>query len=412
MFVTVRIADPKHSLSDAQYDENGNVLATGVSSDSIKLPENLHIAGQVVNGTLSNALTAIDTTLGSIQGEVGILRTDVFGLNAKADEVAERIAEIEAVNAANSLELANAQEVAQRALQNTDGLNTSVASNSATISNINTRLDDILTRINSNASGSGITDPETLFSDEEQEETELGSGSNADLADEIAAYSVTVSDSLRSFGATYLGDTTIAGAVTVTGSTYLGDTNVLGAFTVGSSFSISQNAINVEGTPFSDQEEPVDGILFLQNSPLANKLDIFNGAVTIAKDGTIKTTGSVEVNGNLQIDGAITITATAGETIKAKDALYISAAGVVKKADSTNPNESAIVGIAANNALLGEKVLVIVGGKAKGFTTLEVGKKYYLGTNGLITPTPPALSESVPVGVAFSSNELVVQLGN
>jgi hypothetical protein len=149
----------------------------------------------------------------------------------------------------------------------------------------------------------------------------------------------------------------------------------------------------------------------LQNSEDANLLDIFNGAVTIDKTGTITTISDIKVKGDLNIEGAITITATAGEDLKAKDALFISDSGIVKKADSTFTDRSLVVGIAAKDAKKGEKVIIIIGGKAKGYTGLHAGSKYYLDTNGQITSDAPLdLSHAIPVGVAFSETELIVQV--
>ena len=142
-------------------------------------------------------------------------------------------------------------------------------------------------------------------------------------------------------------------------------------------------------------------------------LDILNGAVTIDRDGTISAKGSIKIDGDLQVEGAITMTATAGENIKAKDVLYVSAPGVVSKADANFEEKSIVVGVAARDAAKGSKVVIVIGGKAKGFNTLQTGKKYYLKPNGGLTHTLPLdVENAIPVGVAFSQNELIVQLGN
>jgi hypothetical protein len=71
-----------------------------------------------------------------------------------------------------------------------------------------------------------------------------------------------------------------------------------------------------------------------------------------------------------------------------------------------------VIGFASDDALEGEEVKVVVGGKINGFEDLQAGIRYYLSTNGSITPTPTVLDSQIPVGIAFSEEELLVQLGN
>ncbi len=214
------------------------------------------------------------------------------------------------------------------------------------------------------------------------------------MTDDFTAYTATVRDTFMSLGKTFLGDTNVSGRVNIDGT-----------------LTITENSINVIGNPYQDGQIPTDGILYLQNSPLANLIDLFDGAVTIDKFGTITTKGDVKIGGNLEIDGAITITAKAGETIKVGEALYISAPGIVRKADATNEAKATVVGIAANDAPLNQAVTIIIGGKAKGLKALQVGRRYYLGANALITPEIPTNAvKTVVIGIAFSLEELIIQL--
>ena len=72
-----------------------------------------------------------------------------------------------------------------------------------------------------------------------------------------------------------------------------------------------------------------------------------------------------------------------------------------------------MIGIAANDADINEQVKVIISGKAKGLRALEAGVKYYLGINGGLTPVVPTTAlKDVPVGIAFSETELLIQLGS
>ena len=87
------------------------------------------------------------------------------------------------------------------------------------------------------------------------------------------------------------------------------------------------------------------------------------------------------------------------------------APGIVKKADANIEEKATVVGIAANDALLNQEVTVIIGGKAKGLKDLQVGKRYYLGASAMLTPDVPLTAiKRVVVGIAFSLDELIIQL--
>ncbi len=218
--------------------------------------------------------------------------------------------------------------------------------------------------------------------------------SKATIAGDLTADTATMQDSFKVLGTSYLGDTTIAGTMNL-----------------GEHFTIGQNAINVTGTPVATGETPTDGILYIQNAPLANLVNIFNGAVTIDRNGTIQTQGDINIGGNLNIEGAITISGIAGEDIQAGDALYVYSNKTVKKADATDPIRVDIVGIAANDAALGQPVKIIIGGKAKGFKNLHAGQQYFLGADATITTVVPVTAiKIVPVGIAFSDSELIIRL--
>jgi uncharacterized protein YgiM (DUF1202 family) len=120
----------------------------------------------------------------------------------------------------------------------------------------------------------------------------------------------------------------------------------------------------------------------------------------------------VEIRGDLNIKGSITMTATAAEDIKAGTAVYVSESGKVKTVDVTNKDITEVLGIAAKDAKKDEEVTVIIGGKVKGLKDLQAGKKYYVGDKAEITKDlPDDAVNSIPVGIAFSDTELVIQLG-
>lgn len=404
-FVNISFADPTDFFAKLNLDNSNNIVVSKVSSNTVTIPSDISIAGHEVNGSLTNALLAIDNSLTTTNTKIGALETAILGVNDKADALDSRLVTLEDRQASTSSELA-------RTIEDANSLSGRVSSTSADILAINSRLDELLSRISSGSAATSTTvsaspsyieainsiaSGASLISTGSAEPTNIGVTSAATLSDDITAYTATVHDTFKSFGLSYLGNTTISGDVTVTGQTYLSDTNVVGSFSVGN-IALSDNAINTAGT------------LYLQNSSDSTSLNILNGAVTIDRDGTISAKGNVKVKGDLQLEGAITITATAGEDIKAMDALYVSGKNEVKKADSTNADKAVVIGFAAKNAKKGTTVTVIIGGKAQGFESLKVGKRYYLKNNGGITDVAPLTqSSAIPVGVAFTESELLVQ---
>ncbi|OGE24972.1 hypothetical protein A3C26_00515 [Candidatus Daviesbacteria bacterium RIFCSPHIGHO2_02_FULL_39_12] len=113
--------------------------------------------------------------------------------------------------------------------------------------------------------------------------------SEATVSGMLKAYQAEISDNFKVFGQTTLASTTIAGDLVVDGT-----------------FSVTNgNEINVIGAACQDTSKepkltfevgescPGNGILYLQKSPLAQGLDIFNGKVKIDNQGNIVTQGEV-----------------------------------------------------------------------------------------------------------------------
>jgi hypothetical protein len=419
-FVNVSFADPGNLFDKFSFDSESNIVVSRVSAETVKIPSNITIAGVETNGTLTGALLAIDSELARATGGISALQTAVLGVQDKTSELDTRVITLEEKQASTAAELA-------RTIDSATSLQDRVSSTSAGINDLNSRLDALLAQIASGStmastsaigSGSasynelveGLNDVDSLISSGSAAPSSIGVVSNAQLGDEIEAYGLTVKDTFTSLGLSYLGGTSISGDVTVAGTSYLSDTSIVGVVTI-DDITLTEASINVKGV--ADEDGVVTGgTLFLQNSVLAGDIDIFNGGVTIQKDGTISARGNVKVEGDLNVEGAITTSAVAGENIKAHDALYVATDGVVKKADSNFADRSNIVGVAATNAAKGAKVTVIIGGKAKGFQGLNAGTKYYLSSGGQMTPTPPLNQQNaITVGVAFSESELVVQTG-
>ena len=328
-----------------------------------------------------------------------------------------KVADLQTSQASSSALLAQTSQLANQAIVNAGSLGEQVASTSASISSLSQQIDDFISGFTSGFSSSSsanlnLTSPDTLISSQSATVVNLEVLSTATVSGELKAFSSTVQDTFKSFG-----------------MSYLNDTNVSGNFNVGSTLAISQNSINVTGTLTPPDSHPTDGILYLQNSPLANLIDIFNGAVVIYPNGNIQTKGDIAVGGNLNVlgeaqmmaganitgdlnlDGAITITASAGAQLTAGDALYIASDGAALKADTTDLDKSDVVGIAANDAQTSEQVKLIISGKAKLFNKLQTGRKYYLGTDGAITTDIPSNAvQTIPLVIAVSGTELIIRI--
>jgi len=105
-----------------------------------------------------------------------------------------------------------------------------------------------------------LTPPDILLASSSAYLSDISVISDADIGGLLTAYDLDVSNSLQSFGQTTLGNTLIAGNLTIDGT-----------------FSIENgNEINTIST------------LYLQKSPLSSSIDIFNGKVTIDPNGTLK----------------------------------------------------------------------------------------------------------------------------
>ena len=427
-FVNISFADPSNFLASLT-NSNGDSSLSKVSSDAINLPENLVINGQEVNGSLSNGLIALSSGINTVKSGVDELQISVAAANSKVDILASKLQQLEASNATNSALIA-------KALENNAQIDEKVSSTSSELVALNLRINDLVARLSTQSAntlvsdittsnsaqasasasylavtGGNISNPDTLIT-QNVVSPSVSTVSSSTLSDNADLSSLSIKESFKSLGSSFLGNTTISGGITVAGQAYLSDTDVVGKLTVNNTITLSENAINVLGVSTSN-DSVTGGILYLQNASQARGLDILDGKMTVDKNGNVSIAGDVTVGGDLNIEGAITITAIAGENIKAKDVLYVSGNGIVKRADATFGEKSAVIGLAANTVNKGSRVTIIIGGKAKGFKNLEAGKRYYLQSNAGITPTPPLDStHAISVGVAFTKDELILGLGN
>lgn len=105
---------------------------------------------------------------------------------------------------------------------------------------------------------------------------------------------------------------------------------------------------------------------------------------------------------------------TADEALAAVDAVYISAADNVSKADASSEATARVIGFNNSGVVADTGTAEICSeGVHSGFTGLTPGATYFLSeTAGLITTTPPSADESVvvQVGYAKSATELHIHI--
>lgn len=132
-------------------------------------------------------------------------------------------------------------------------------------------------------------------------------------------------------------------------------------------------------------------------------------ATTIAKEGGIQVTvgrqGPAGISG---VDGAGDF--EAGETIGGHRAVYFDGAGKLRKATSETGGNAAVA-IIRNAATAGAQTKIYKDGSVNGFSGLTPGARYFLGTDGVITETPPTSGIYQALGTAASATILIVEIG-
>ncbi|MBI2020457.1 MerR family DNA-binding transcriptional regulator [Candidatus Daviesbacteria bacterium] len=104
-----------------------------------------------------------------------------------------------------------------------------------------------------------LTPPDILLATDSAKLANIDITSDANILGALTAYEAEIADNFKVLGKSTLADTLVAGELVVDGS-----------------LSLTTNSINAMGT------------LYLQNSPLAEQLDLFNGLVTVDKNGHLR----------------------------------------------------------------------------------------------------------------------------
>ena len=144
----------------------------------------------------------------------------------------------------------------------------------------------------------------------------------------------------------------------------------------------------------------------------------FEGTLTVKKlatfEGNIVVLGDLKLAGNLEIGGAVLAEFKAGEKLSRGETVYLSAANTIKKATAKDEGKLPAIGLAISDVEKDAVVKVAIGGIVGGFEKLEVGKRYFVGTEeGRLTKdAPEKIGEAVQVvGLAKSETELLIMVG-
>lgn len=202
-----------------------------------------------------------------------------------------------------------------------------------------------------------------------------------------------------------------AGSITITSGTYIPDDLMFdsreNSIEVGAAvlFPVISDAAGevdafrlpaLAGTPTATPADGGEGYLVWDSTN--NKLFAWDGA---AWDDLSTVDSANKVSNNY----------TAGENLADVDAVYISAADTVSKADAATNYQ--VIGFCDTSALSTASVPVVSEGVLTGFTGLTAGSRYYLSaTAGLVTSTVPvgAGNNVVQIGYAKSTTAMQLQI--
>ncbi|MEK7617377.1 MAG: hypothetical protein AAB414_04970, partial [Patescibacteria group bacterium] len=258
-FVNVSYADPGNFFASLSFDNNGNLIIPKIKVGSLILDSSVASASAslVTSGTSlayapsdnSTLTTNPSTTLGTGY-QLPTTNSNIFyDLSGKIASLEERIKQLEAQ--------ADTSEKNQAASDHTSEVDVSEdATTSAHLPGENegtpsAHLEGV-TELN-------LTPPDILLATSSAHlVASLDVSQGANILGLLTAYKAEIQDSFKVFGETTLGNTLIAGTLSVDG------------------------LLSVTGSSISSA-----GTLKLQSEPLAESLDILNGQVTVDKEGKL-----------------------------------------------------------------------------------------------------------------------------
>lgn len=269
------------SIQDLNYKVENALLTInpdGTTNTNLNV-DKITVSGDAkIGGLVSASNFALDATLLNRSGAMAsvpvsgdnkiTLADTVNSLNTEINTLDSRLSTLGSNQASQSAALAEARILGEQAVNHAETLDEKVASTSANLSSLSSRIDDLLASISGStpeASDSSDTfDSSSLTPPTELIATDSATFTNIDVTESLStlrlsSLDATVSGTFKSLGETFLGQTTIAGDLSVDGTL---------SFTNG-------NSINAFPT------------LFFQNNPLAQAVDFFNGKITLDKDGVL-----------------------------------------------------------------------------------------------------------------------------
>jgi DNA-binding transcriptional MerR regulator len=235
-FINITYADPSNNLANLIFDEEGKLITTTeaeVNLEQVTAYVNTNVLG-INSISLSETVTEIKSDLAT--NTQNNLETASKLETIDSDLVAQK---------ATLVDVANKQESQESRVESLEDRIRSLEDNQTATDSAEIALD--------------LTPPDTLLA--------TGSATIADLK---------VTESFSSEKLLTALDVTVSGTFKALGESFLSKTTVAGDLTVDGTFSITEGSkINAFPT------------LYIQDSPLAEKVDFFNGLVTINKQGDI-----------------------------------------------------------------------------------------------------------------------------
>lgn len=277
------------AVSSGQFilDAEGYLQMGNVKMDKIIVSGDVNISGKATALSFN-----LDASKFNMTGALASVPVDPTGTVSIADTINaldDKLSDVELENASQSAELAEAKILGEQAIAQAESLDEKVASTSANLASLSAQIQELLNSTSDSTDSSslpaspsdGLTPPAEL----------LTASSSATLAN------LTVSDKLSAVNLSAM-DATVSATLKSLGETFLGNTTIAGDISIDGTFSVSEGkSLNAFPT------------LYIQNSPLAMDIDIFNGNVRIGK------TGNIEAEALALGDQSVgTATITAGQT--------------------------------------------------------------------------------------------------
>lgn len=270
--------------SNGQANANLNVNKITVASDvlvgGLVSASNFALDASVLNRTGSLASVSVNSGKVTVADAVNALNNQQSTLNSK-------VLGLEANSASQSAQLSQVEQLSNRAIEQSQSLDEKVASTSGKLASLSDRINELL------ASISGTT-PESTSSatnDEPSSMNDLTPPSQLIATDSATFQEVDITEKLSTVNLSAL-DATVSATFKSLGQTFLGQTTVAGDFSVDGTMSFTGDSINSIACPASPlgTRGTLDtcGTLLIQNNPLAQAVDFFNGKVTLSKSGQIE----------------------------------------------------------------------------------------------------------------------------